>query len=322
MTKIEDLWKDAFHQATTSPIEPNGFRLTRISKESRFDIYAGIDTSSFVLLAIGTHAKPPGISTDASSLDYFRQQRSDQSWLMVLRLRQHGLETVFGKLCQDLVDAAEGVSDEKALVALFRERLSLWKRLFHPGGTGFLQPHEIKGLIAELLVLESLIGSDERDLEETIVGWVGPLGADQDFLYSDRAFEVKALGPGADSVSIASLEQLDCAVPLHLTLVTLRQASSGEPNAVGLNTMAARIEGTVAANPGALRTFKGRLLEAGYVEHEFYDTVLFEPMSLVSYRVDEGFPRISRDMVPSGIASATYSLDINAIDKYRHDFQT
>lgn len=322
MTKIEELWKDAFHQATTSPIEPNGYRLTRISQESRFDIYAGIDTSSFVLLAIGTHVKPPGISTDASSLDYFRQQRSDQSWLMVLRLRQHGLETVFGKLCQDLVDAAEGVPDEKALVALFRERLNLWKRLFHPGGTGFLQPHEIKGLIAELLVLESLIGSDERDLEETIVGWVGPLGADQDFLYSDRAFEVKGLGPGADSVSIASLEQLDCAVPLHLTLVTLRQASSGEPNAVGLNAMAARIEGTVAANPEALRTFKDRLLEAGYVEHEFYDTVLFEPMSLVSYRVDEGFPRISRDMVPSGIASATYSLDINAIHKYRDGFQT
>ena len=149
MTKIEELWRDALQQARNKPIEANGFRLTRMAPESRFDIYAGVDSSSFVLLAIGIHARPPNIATDSSSLDYFRQQRKDGSWLMVLRLRQNGLETVFGRLCQDLADAAEGVPDEKALVVLFRERLNLWKKLFQHGGSGFLQPHEIKGLTAE-----------------------------------------------------------------------------------------------------------------------------------------------------------------------------
>lgn len=322
MTKIEELWRDALQQARNKPIEANGFRLTRMAPESRFDIYAGVDSSSFVLLAIGIHARPPNIATDSSSLDYFRQQRKDGSWLMVLRLRQNGLESVFGRLCQDLADAAEGVPDEKALVVLFRERLSLWKKLFQHGGSGFLQPHEIKGLIAEMLVLELLIRDGERDVHETVSGWIGPLGADQDFMYSDRAIEVKAIGPGAESISISSLEQLDCAVPMDLILATLRPATPGEPGAIGLNAMAARIEGMIAESPEALNIFKERLLEARYVEHEFYETVLFEPTSIAAYSVRDTFPKLVRDMVPTGIVGASYSIGIDLIADFRSDMPT
>lgn len=322
MTKIEELWRDALQLARNKPIEANGFRLTRMAPESRFNIYAGVDSSSFVLLAIGIHARPPNIATDSSSLDYFRQQRKDGSWLMVLRLRQNGLETVFGRLCQDLADAAEGVPDEKALVVLFRERLNLWKKLFQHGGSGFLQPHEIKGLIAEMLVLELLIRDGERDVHETVSGWIGPLGADQDFMYSDRAIEVKAIGPGAESISISSLEQLDCAVPMDLILATLRPATPGEPGAIGLNALAARIEGMIAESPEALNIFKERLLEARYVEHEFYETVLFEPTSIAAYSVRDTFPKLVRDMVPPGIVGATYSIGIDSIADFRSDIPT
>lgn len=319
MTKIEELWRDAIQQARNKPIEANGFRLTRMAPESRFDIYAGVDSSSFVLLAIGIHARPPNIAIDSSSLDYFRQQRKDGTWLMVLRLRQNGLETVFGRLCQDLADAAEGVPDEKALVVLFRERLNLWKKLFQHGGSGFLQPHEIKGLIAEMLVLELLIQDGERDVHETVSGWIGPMGADQDFMYSDRAIEVKAIGPGAESISISSLEQLDCAVQMDLILATLRPATPGEPVAIGLNALAARIEGMIAESPEALNIFKERLLEARYVEHEFYETVLFEPTSIAAYSVRDTFPKLVRDMVPAGIVGASYSIGIDSISDFRSD---
>lgn len=317
MTRIEELWKEALQQAKLKPIEANGFRLLRMAPDARFDIYAGVDASSFVLLAIGIHARPPNIVTDSSSLDYFRQQRKDDSWLMVLRLRQNGLEAVFGRLCQDLVDASEGVPDEKALVALFKERLNLWKKLFQHGGSGFLLPHEIKGLVAEMLVLESLVLAGQRDVQEVVTGWVGPMGADQDFLYFDRAFEVKALGPGTEMVSISSLEQLDCVVPMHLVTMILRQATSGEPGVIGLNSLAARIEGAIAVNPEALKTFKERLLEARYVEHEFYDTVLFEPISQVYYRITDAFPKLTGAMVAQGIISASYAIALDAIADFR-----
>ncbi|MCV2367672.1 PD-(D/E)XK motif protein [Roseateles oligotrophus] len=322
MTRIEELWRDALQQVIVKPIEADGYRLTRMAPESRFDIYGGVDSTSFVLLAVGIQARPPNIATDSSSLDYFRQQRKDGSWLMVLRLRQNGLETVFGRLCQDLVDAAEGVPDEKALVSLFRERLNLWKKLFQHSGSGFLLAHEIKGLIAEMLTLEILLQRGERDLLETVSGWVGPLGSDQDFVYSDQAIEVKAVGLGVDSISISSLDQLHSEVRMHLVLATLRLATPGEHCAIGLNGLTARIEGLIAESPEALNTFKDRLLEARYVEHEFYDTILFEPTSIDCYAITDEFPKLIRAMVPKGIGSATYSIGIDWIKDFRSDMPT
>jgi hypothetical protein len=213
-----------------------------------------------------------------------------------------------------LVDAASGVDGEKPLIALFKERLNLWKKLFQHGGSGLLQPHQIKGLIAELLVLESLIGSGERDCLETVTGWTGPLGADQDFIFSDTALEVKAVAPGSDSVAISSLGQLDCAVPMHLIVMVLRQAALGEAGPVSLNSLVARIEGVILSSPDALRVFRDRLLEACYVEHEFYDTVLFEVVSRSKYDVAETFPKLVAAMVPKGVVSASYTIGLDAIE--------
>lgn len=315
-TKIEQLWLKALQNAKENPIEKERFHLTRLSTDSRFGIYGGIDSSTFLLLAVNVGFKPPNIVTNSTSLDYFRQQRGDGSWLMVLRLRQNGLETVFGRLCQDLADEAELMSDEKALVALFRERLDLWQRLFRRDGSGFLQPFEIKGLLAEMLVLESLIDGGEMQFEEAVMGWIGPKGADQDFVFSGRALEVKALGPEAEYISIASIQQLNCNLPLQLVTITLRQSSSGESNALNLNSLSARIEEKIASNPEALSIFKDRLLLARYVEHEYYDTVLFEPIGNSYYTVTENFPKLIPSMMPAGVVRATYDISVVGISSF------
>lgn len=312
-TKIEELWAESHRQVAFQPIYPNGFRLLRIDPGSSFDIYAGIDASSFVLLAIGVHRRPPNVAINSTSLDYFRQQRHDGSWLMVLRLRQGALEGVFGRLCQDLVDATGRVAGEDALIALFRERLNLWQKLFQNAGGGLLQPHQIKGLIAELLVLESVIESGCRDIPEALTGWIGPLGADQDFLYSDEAIEVKSIAPGAECISISSLGQLDCSVPIRLEAITLRQAAYGESGAISLNSLVARIEGVIASSSEALATFKDRLLEGCYIEHEYYDSVLFEPVSRESFDVGDEFPKLTTRMVAAGIVGANYSIALDVI---------
>lgn len=316
-TKIEGLWKEALQHVKSHPLAPNGFRLLRIDPETSFDIYAGIDASQFVILAIGVHSRPTNVELESSSLDYFRQQRQDGSWLMVLRLRQLGLEPVFGRLCQDLVDTANGVSDEKALIALFRDRLNLWKRLFLQVANGLLQVYQIKGLIAELLVLESILKDGRRGSAEIVNGWKGPLKGDQDFLFSDGAIEVKAIGPGIDSVSISSLSQLDARVPMSLLVMVLRQAAPAEQGAIGLNALVARIEGVIVSNPEVLKVFRDRLLEAGYVEHDFYDTVLFEEVSRSAYSVGREFPRLVPSMVPKGIESASYAIALESIGGFK-----
>lgn len=312
-TRIEQVWDEIAEELRTQPLGEGGFKIKQIDRASKFNVYAGVDSSGSVMLAVSVGLLPPAIRLESASLDYFRQQRHEGSWLMALRLRQLVLCGVFGRLCQDLVDSTESVSDETELVALFRDRLNLWRKLFDHGSGGQLQPHEIKGLIAELLVLEAILLSGGRDPLELVTAWVGPTGADQDFLFSDEAIEVKAVGPGSEGVSISSLEQLHALVPIRLSIQTLRQAALGEEGAIGLNRLVPRVEGVLAASPNALALFKGRLLEGGYVEGPHYDTILFQPMASEEFQVTKSFPKLIPSEVPKGVTAATYVLSLDIL---------
>lgn len=317
MTKIEQLWRELRKRNGEAPHAlDTGFRLTRVDAASRFDIYGGLDASGFVIFAICIAKRPPNLHTESSALEYFRQQRTDKSWLMILRLRQDGLEGVFGRLCQDLIDATTAVADESTLLVLFRDRLNLWKKLFHKSRTGLLTNSEIRGLIGELLTLELLVKESGSTAADVVNAWVGPLGADQDFRFAGSALEVKSHQPGAEAVSIASLEQLDAGVPMELVTVQLTQAATGDADNVSLNALVARIEGLVASDGGAPDIFKDRLLEAGYVESDFYDTALFVPGEMIFYSVSEGFPHITRNSLAEGILSASYAISLKDIEAF------
>lgn len=313
MTRIEEIWGEIQNDAQIRPIAEGTYKVRRIDPAFGFNVYAGLDSSGYVMLAIGVANSPPALNLESHSLDYFRQHRSDGSWLMALRLRQLGLSSVFGRLCQDMVDAMTAVLDEAALVALFRDRLVLWKKLFDHGSGGLLEPYQVKGLIAELLVLEAILVAGRRSPLEATTAWVGPTGADQDFYFSDEAIEVKAVSPGAESISISSLQQLDALVPIRISVYTMRPASPSEQGAIGLNTLVPRMEGHLAASPDALSILRGRLLEAGYVENSHYDSILFQTMSNEEFPVATAFPRLTVATVPGGVTSASYSLSLDIL---------
>lgn len=318
MTTIELLWMEALNKAVECPLDVNGFRLKRIDPDSPLNIFAGIDASSCVLIAIGTAKRPPRIEIDTTAFDYFRQQRNDGSWLMVLRLQRRGLEAVFGRLCQDLLDAASLVRGEDALISLFRERLMLWKRLFQHGTNGLLESYQIKGLMAELLALDWVIETSGRDLAEAVNGWVGPLGADQDFCFCDEVIEVKAIRPGADEISISCLGQLSSPLPISLVVFEMRHAARGEHGAFNLNDIVARIESRISSSPEALSVFKDRLLEAGFIEQEYYDTICFEPVEQKQYVVSDVFPRLTVGTVAQGITKAGYAISVESIISFEN----
>jgi hypothetical protein len=155
--------------------------------------------------------------------------------------------------------------------------------------------------------------SGERQPLEAVTAWVGPCGADQDFLLSDVAIEVKAISPGSEVISISSLQQLDALVPIRLSVHTLRPASADEPGAVGLNALVPRVEGHLASSPAALLLYGARLLEAGYVEDAHYDAVHFQPMSIEEFSVSATFPRLTKANVPQGVESASYAISLSAL---------
>lgn len=234
---------------------------------------------------------------------------------MALRLSGSGLDQVFGRLCQDLIDAALTVPSETALVALLQERLHLWTRLFRQGADGLLQKHEIKGLLAELLALEHFLSKSDAPtaMAATVLAWTGPIAAEQDFIFQKQAFEIKAISPFSESVSISSAGQLDAIVPLELWTFVLREDDPRGPEALTLVRIISRIEAALAASPEGLIKFRQRLLEVGYVEHEYYESVGYAVMGLTRYEVTDDFPRFRKEAIPKGICDVSYSIFLSSI---------
>lgn len=321
-TRIETLWEAEARHAATLPIEAGAFRLTRLDEKQVHDIYAGLDDGLHAILGLGVANRPPAIVLESGAFDYFRRQRADGTWLLVLRLKRRGLESVFGRLCQDLADSASLVKAEDAVVALFVERLRLWERLFSGSDDGLLPKHKIRGLVGELLILERLLAARPDSVGELVDAWRGPLSSDQDFCLASRSIEVKTINPGARSVSISSLRQLDAPVPLTLTVITLGASVADAADAVSLNSLVDRLEARIATEPIALTTFRERLLAAGYVDQPRYGEDWFVLVRDDSFAVTAGFPRlVPSDVVPA-ITGATYELEIAALGGYRVEFQT
>ena len=317
MTRLETLWQDLHGRVRDTPVDNEGFRMLLADPEAVFEMYAGLEADSKALLAIRVHTKPPVVDLESPAIDCFRRYRADGSWLLVLRLNQPSLVTVFGRLCQDLMDTGQGVGSEHALMELSLSRLELWRQLFQRFNDGFLPDHEIKGLVGELLVLESMIDDGSRALRETVEGWRGPLRGDQDFLFDECAVEVKSVRPGAEEISISSLRQLDAAVPMRLRVLEIRNADAGHGGAVSLNFLASRLEEKLAPDPDALATYRTLLLAAGYVEHTHYDENWFKCVSSRTYVVGETFPRLTAASVPTGLVGAVYRISLAAIESYR-----
>lgn len=313
-TSIEQAWSAAAEKASASLPVDGDYIIFRVNERSDKSCFGGVDSEGNNLLAIEVKTLPPFIEIGSAALDYFRHERKGlRTWLMVFRLKSKSLTPVFGRLCQDLIDEIEGVGTEQALLGVVQRRITLWQRLFANGPDGLLADFQVKGLLAELLFMESQLARNERTPLEIVSAWLGPSGGDQDFMFSDAAVEVKAIGPHSEGVSISSLQQLDSLIPLYLSIWTMRAASSTEPRAETLDAVITRIEQAIAPIPKALEILRAALLEAGYVSHPRYSEVAFEPLSTEELFVDEAFPKLTASSVPEGVVSATYLLSLQQI---------
>lgn len=318
MTKIESLWQKIREEILLSPIGNDEFKLIRLDSDSPHNLTAGVDGAGNLMIAAEINSRPPDIDVGTRALEYFRHQRSGGNWLMVLRLTGEGLEQVFGRLCQDLVDEAGRAPSQAALVKLFQRRLLLWKRLFQQGNNGCLDKYQIKGLMAELLGLESLISRENASIMDTVMAWTGPLKKDQDFIFSEYAIEIKAISPTSGKVGISSVFQLASTVSLQLWIYLLREAAPDSQTALGIMDLIARLESRLAQScPDALPVFRGLLLEAGYVEQECYESFSFNIMGLEKYAISEGFPRLNPVDIPAGISDISYSISLAEIEPFK-----
>jgi len=178
-----------------------------------------------------------------------------------------------------------------------------------------MDEHILKGLLGELLFLQELIEKGEP-LLMAVQGWVGAGGADQDFVYEDGWHEVKSVGASAASVTISSLEQLDCADEGELVIMRIDKAAPDKAGALSLNDAVRQISSKLTDASGALDLFRSKLSTYGYIDLQEYSEQKYSFSGSQRYGVNDTFPRLTRQNVPTQIESLHYELSLLSLTNW------
>lgn len=304
-TRIEDLWGSLRRETTGAQ--------RRVDATHPLDLYADFEQPDQPGLVLFCAARPPD-APSLKAIGIVRRQRQDGLWSLRISLEEPRLLPVFTELCRDIIEVTRSGVDHVRASSLVLSRIERWRNLMETESAG-LNRSELRGLIGELLVLESqllpTLGPDEA-----VLAWTGPLGADQDFrLPTGMKIEVKALDRDADRLLINGLGQLDGGSdPLELAVVRLEDTGRDADDAITASRLIARLRACLADAPGAIKTFNALLGFVGWDDGTDSDAVIVRLVRIDRYEVNSVFPRLTFATVPNGVTDASYVIALPPLE--------
>lgn len=275
--------------------------------------YESINQKSLLLI---TEHKPIDLHSSKSIHVSCAQRAVDSKWAITFRLIRSEQEDVYIRLCCDIIEFSRTQNDIAEGLEFVLNRYIQWTKLMELQKSGLLSEAERKGLVGEITYLQQMITSGIDPLN-AVTSWIGPEGADQDFVDEHGWHEVKAPGIGAKTVSISSLEQLDAFPPGELVLYFIDKTAPNEANAFTLLSKVISLRETVRHSAVALELVNKKLLQYGYIDVSDYAKQWYRLSGIRRYRIDERFPKLVKGNVPSQIAAASYQISIQAIEDWK-----
>ncbi len=237
---------------------------------------------------------------------------------LAVRLRDAASADVFTALAEDVVPRVAAATRTVDAVAALLGRLRRWQQFLAAAQVGLTREQE-RGLWGELHVLKAHL-IPALGAAEAVAAWKAGSAAHQDFQRPTGAIEVKTTAAKQpQSVRITSERQLDDtgvgALFLHVVAIDEREvAPTGTAPGTSLPAMVGDLRLTLAADAAALAVFEDRLMECGYFDLHAprYDGRRRTVRSEQTFRVAEGFPRLTESMLPAGVGEASYALSLAA----------
>lgn len=282
----------------------------RVDDIHPLDFYLGRDiTGEWILLLVTDQQS--SITQQYRAIHVVSRFRQDGRWALMFQLKRPELAKIFSLLCEDLVESSRSLGDSDKAVSFVMARFNRWQKLLERGRSGLLELHELRGLIGELLFLER-VAIPKHGIETAVSGWVGPRGADQDFVFDGMRVEVKTIREGASAVRISSAEQLDVVGrELKLAVVVLEDfAAPAGGDSFDALELVGRLRSQIEEVPAVLEKFEDNLLAAGFLEREEYAGFRFLYDRIRVFGVNGDFPRIIRTKLIAGIGAVSYEVNL------------
>lgn len=275
------------------------------------EVYVGSSDLGHALLQIRSAAKPP--LPEISELVLVTRNEYEGHWLLSLNLQDPRFAEIFLRLAAHLVAASRSATSPHAAWVTVAAVLDHWKRLLRPRPPGLLSVDELRGLVGELWTLLHRFAAS-MPAGDALTGWLGPLGAPQDFWYEASGFhEAKSIGPSSPFIKISSAEQLD-QPDMELLVLHVPQVDESEPGAINLIALVDAVIAALTVESSPSVELLMRLKRLGVdLDKSFYRETWFRVATVEEFRVKTDFPAIRASELLPGVERVRYSLDRKAI---------
>ena len=282
----------------------------RVSESHPLELYLGKNEKGYYTLRYNGAFQP--VKVTGNSLLEVKQIKTTNYNSLLFCFNSLDNLSLFYSFCEDIITQTENYSGNNGYIEIVN-RFNQWKKLFY-GSSKLLSENEILGLIGELLFLKDF-AIKKYGTTVALKGWSGPEPTHKDFSYGDDWFEIKTISSYKSTVFISSLEQLDSENEGKLVIYRMEKMSPSF-NGVSLNKVVGNIMHLLDLDSDK-DVFVEKLKQVGYAYSEVYDNYVYNFISLDSYSVCNGFPRIKAEQLAAGIGKVQYELLISLIEKYK-----
>jgi hypothetical protein len=304
---LDDPWSLIKH-----PCYPEGRRL--YLNDERF--WVAMDKSHHLLFFVqGTGADKIKPLENLEGLVVSLEECGGDEHRLVCRLTSHESELLdkFATVAKDIAFHCSQYKGSQLFIKT-QERIKSWANFLKPSRIGLTQS-EFIGIFGELYVLsEQLMLAIPPD--EAVRAWVGPEGKKQDFTFNDSAIEVKTTFSGdKKTIRISSLDQLD-KVTSKLYLMHVVASPSNDGAGLCLSSLYGRCVEAVSHNIRAESMFlqKCAPMYGKASESQLRDCYVI--ISVKTYGVVEGFPKLTRSDVDLAITDLRYDIALGALSNF------
>lgn len=288
--------------------------IQRLDPSHPLNFFIGINEKGYDQIILITSAEPVQMSS-SKALDVEKNVRKDGKWATQISLVDRNNQEIFARLCVDLVETSYSSKSEYDGLSKVTARFMAWQKLFAKSQE-ILSMSVLKGLVGELTFAKYLYDKGiSRD--DIFNSWMGPNGADRDFVLNDRWFEIKAISTGKDKVTISSLNQLETDIKGNLVIMFVDDSNKTDLSAFSVTSLITEIRDILSDAPEASRIFEEKLVNVGYLDKSVYDEMFFTVGDTYFYSVDDTFPRLVTEKVPSEIVGVRYDLSIAGIEPWK-----
>lgn len=290
--------------------EPNYF--SRVDNSHILELYIGMDESGRKAIELRSGFAPRKIlGTSCIDVNQYKKQNYN---IIRFSLKESDISGLFYTFCEDLIEQTRDLKAETDGYVSIINRYHQWKKMFVSSKKDFLTEPEIMGLIGEILFMRDDL-AQRIGLQNALKSWSGQELTHKDFSFNDQWFEVKTIHRASLSVKISSLEQLESKNEGELDVYSFEKMS---PAYKGITLNKIIVETADMFEDEAVKNdFWAKVALQGYEYNDYYDDFVFQLCNHWKYKVNEKFPKLTPDNVPSAISKASYDLLLSELDEFR-----